>query len=157
MAGDLLTIGAVAERAGIAASALRYYDREGIVPSVRSPGGQRRYPRSSLRRIAFIRAAQNVGLSLDEIRDALAALPAGPVAQRGRLGAPVGIVARAARRADRGARGAARPPRLVHRLRVPVARRLRPHEPGRRRGAERIGRALPARAAAAPPRRAGGR
>ena len=77
MAGNLLTIGAVAERAGIAASALRYYDREGIVPSVRSPGGQRRYPRSSLRRIAFIRAAQNVGLSLDEIREALAELPAG--------------------------------------------------------------------------------
>ena len=47
------------------------------MPSVRSPGGQRRYPRSSLRRIAFIRAAQNVGLSLDEIRDALAELPAG--------------------------------------------------------------------------------
>jgi len=74
---ELLTIGAVAERAGIAASALRYYDREGIVTSVRSPGGQRRYPRSALRRIAFIRAAQNVGLSLDEIREALSTLPEG--------------------------------------------------------------------------------
>lgn len=74
---DLLTIGAVGRRAGIAASALRFYDREGLVPSVRSPGGQRRYPRSALRRIAFIRAAQNVGLSLDEIRDALGTLPEG--------------------------------------------------------------------------------
>ena len=74
---ELLTIGAVAERAGIAASALRYYDREGIVTSIRSPGGQRRYPRSALRRIAFIRAAQNVGLSLDEIREALSTLPEG--------------------------------------------------------------------------------
>lgn len=74
---DLLTIGAVSRRAGIAASALRFYDREGLVPSVRSPGGQRRYPRNALRRIAFIRAAQNVGLSLDEIRDALATLPEG--------------------------------------------------------------------------------
>ena len=74
---DLLTIGAVSARAGIAASALRFYDREGLVPSVRSPGGQRRYPRSALRRIAFIRAAQNVGLSLDEIREALGTLPEG--------------------------------------------------------------------------------
>ena len=47
------------------------------MPSVRSPGGQRRYPRSALRRIAFIRAAQNVGLSLDEIREALGTLPEG--------------------------------------------------------------------------------
>ena len=75
--GDLLSIGTVARRAGIAASALRFYDKEGLVPSVRSPGGQRRYPRSALRRIAFIRAAQNVGLSLDEIREALGALPQG--------------------------------------------------------------------------------
>ncbi|HTI33743.1 MAG TPA: redox-sensitive transcriptional activator SoxR [Miltoncostaea sp.] len=74
---DLLTIGTVSRRAGIAASALRFYDREGLVPSVRSPGGQRRYPRSALRRIAFIRAAQNVGLTLDEIREALATLPEG--------------------------------------------------------------------------------
>jgi MerR family redox-sensitive transcriptional activator SoxR len=74
---DLLTIGVVSRRAGIAASALRFYDREGLVPSVRSPGGQRRYPRNALRRIAFIRAAQNVGLSLDEIREALATLPEG--------------------------------------------------------------------------------
>lgn len=74
---QLLGIGTVAQRAGIASSALRFYDREGLVPSVRSPGGRRRYPRSVLRRIAFIRAAQNVGLSLEEIRAALETLPAG--------------------------------------------------------------------------------
>jgi MerR family redox-sensitive transcriptional activator SoxR len=74
---DLITIGEVARRAGIAPSALRYYDREGLLPAVRSPGGQRRYPRSVLRQLAFIRAAQNVGLTLDEIRAALATLPAG--------------------------------------------------------------------------------
>lgn len=72
---DLLTIGEVARRAGIASSALRYYEREGLVTAVRSAGGQRRYSRSVLRRLAFVRAAQNVGLSLDEIRDALATLP----------------------------------------------------------------------------------
>lgn len=73
---DLLSIGEVARRSGFAPSALRYYEREGLVESVRSGGGQRRYPRAVLRRLAFLRAAQNVGLSLEEIRSALAALPA---------------------------------------------------------------------------------
>lgn len=76
-ADDLLSIGDVARRAGVAASALRYYERVGLVSSVRTAGGTRRYPRSVLRRLAFVRAAQNVGLSLEEIRDALATLPDG--------------------------------------------------------------------------------
>jgi MerR family redox-sensitive transcriptional activator SoxR len=71
----LLSIGEVAERAGIAHSALRYYEAEGLVHSERSAGNQRRYHRSELRRIAFIRVAQRVGLRLDEIREALATLP----------------------------------------------------------------------------------
>ena len=75
--GDLLPIGEVARRAGVAASALRYYEEEGLVAAVRPAGGQRRYPRSVLRRLAFVRAAQNVGLTLDEIREALATLPEG--------------------------------------------------------------------------------
>lgn len=72
---DLLPIGEVARRAGLAASALRYYEDAGLVTSLRSDSGRRRYPRSILRRLAFIRAAQNVGLSLQEIRAALAELP----------------------------------------------------------------------------------
>ena len=72
---DLLAIGEVARRAGFAASALRYYEREGLISGARTDGGQRRYPRSVLRRLAFVRAAQNVGLSLDEVRAALATLP----------------------------------------------------------------------------------
>ena len=72
---ELLSIGEIAQRAGIATSALRYYEQVGLVEPVRSAGGQRRYHRSVLRRLAFIRAAQNVGLSLDEIREALATLP----------------------------------------------------------------------------------
>ena len=76
-ATDLLPVGEVARRAGFAASALRFYERAGLIDASRSPGGQRRYPRSVLRRLAFIRAAQNVGLSLEEIRAALATLPAG--------------------------------------------------------------------------------
>lgn len=74
---DLLPIGEVARRAGLAPSALRFYEREGLVEGTRTSGGQRRYPRSVLRRLAFIRAAQNVGLSLQEIGDALTALPDG--------------------------------------------------------------------------------
>jgi MerR family transcriptional regulator, redox-sensitive transcriptional activator SoxR len=72
---DLLPIGEVARRAGFAASALRYYESEGLISGGRSEGGQRRYPRSVLRRLAFVRAAQNVGLSLEEVRTALATLP----------------------------------------------------------------------------------
>jgi MerR family redox-sensitive transcriptional activator SoxR len=72
---DLLTIGEVSHRAGVAHSALRYYEREGLVTTVRSPGGQRRYQRNVLRRLAFVRAAQKVGLYLEEIRAALATLP----------------------------------------------------------------------------------
>ncbi|GAA0625056.1 redox-sensitive transcriptional activator SoxR [Sporichthya brevicatena] len=74
-AEELLTIGEVAERAGFATSAIRFYDKEGLVVAVRTSGNQRRYPRSALRRLAFIRAAQNVGVPLAEIREALAELP----------------------------------------------------------------------------------
>lgn len=72
---DLLTVSQVAARSGFAASALRYYEREGLVSAGRTSGGQRRYARSVLRRLAFIRAASNVGLSLEEIRTELAQLP----------------------------------------------------------------------------------
>ena len=73
--GPSLTIGEVAERTGVAPSALRFYEREGLIGSERSAGGQRQFARDVLRRVAFIRIAQRVGLSLDEIRDALATLP----------------------------------------------------------------------------------
>lgn len=67
----------MAERAGVAASALRYYETEGLICSERSAGGQRRYARDTLRRVAFVRVAQRVGLSLEDIRGALALLPQG--------------------------------------------------------------------------------
>ena len=71
-----LTIGAVSDRTGVAASALRYYEAEDLIHAIRSSGGQRRYTRDTLRRVSFVRVAQQVGLSLDEIRAALASLPA---------------------------------------------------------------------------------
>ena len=72
---ELLTIGDMAVRSGVAQSALRYYEREGLIRSTRTGGNQRRYERHELRRVAFIRIAQQVGVSLDEIREALAELP----------------------------------------------------------------------------------
>jgi MerR family redox-sensitive transcriptional activator SoxR len=71
-----LTIGEIAARSGLAPSALRYYEAEGLIASTRTTGGQRRFHRDTLRRVAFVRVAQRVGLSLDEIRAALATLPA---------------------------------------------------------------------------------
>ena len=76
-ARELLTMGEVTRRSGFAASALRYYEAEGLVYAQRSPGGRRMFERSTLRRLAFIRAAANVGLSLQEIRSELDRLPEG--------------------------------------------------------------------------------
>lgn len=72
-----LTVGQLAERSGVAPSALRYYESLGLITSERTSGNQRRYPQSELRRVAFIRSAQRVGLTLEEIEEALATLPAG--------------------------------------------------------------------------------
>ncbi|MFC4149391.1 redox-sensitive transcriptional activator SoxR [Micromonospora mangrovi] len=73
---SLLTIGQLAARSGVAPSALRYYERLGLIRADRTGGNQRRYARSELRRVAFIRISQQVGVSLDEIRAALDSLPA---------------------------------------------------------------------------------
>ena len=70
-----LTIGEVAARTGVATSALRYWEDLGLIHSRRTTGNQRRYARATIRRVSFVRAAQRVGLSLDEIGAALATLP----------------------------------------------------------------------------------
>lgn len=72
---EWLTIGEVAARSGVPHTALRFYEQRGLLAAQRSSGNQRRYPRAVLRRLAFIRAAQRVGLSLDQITAALATLP----------------------------------------------------------------------------------
>lgn len=74
---DILTMGEIAARSGFAASALRYYEAEGLIAASRSAGGRRLFERGTLRRLAFIRAASNVGLTLREIREELDSLPAG--------------------------------------------------------------------------------
>jgi MerR family redox-sensitive transcriptional activator SoxR len=72
---DHITIGELSARSGVAASALRFYEQRGLIQSERTAGNQRRYARSQLRRVAFVRAAQRVGLSIDEIREAMSTLP----------------------------------------------------------------------------------
>jgi MerR family redox-sensitive transcriptional activator SoxR len=70
-----LTPGDMAARSGVAVSALHFYEREGLIRSRRTAGNQRRYPRETLRRVAFIRMSQRLGIPLSRIRDALATLP----------------------------------------------------------------------------------
>jgi MerR family transcriptional regulator, redox-sensitive transcriptional activator SoxR len=70
-----LTIGDVSRRSGVAPSGLRYYESLGLITSRRTAGNQRRYERTTLRRVAFIRTASRVGLTLEEIGEALATLP----------------------------------------------------------------------------------
>lgn len=72
---DMLSIGEVAQRSGVPHTALRFYEERGLISSERTAGNQRKYHRAVLRRLAFIRTAQRVGLSLDEIHDALDTLP----------------------------------------------------------------------------------
>ncbi|MFY1625693.1 redox-sensitive transcriptional activator SoxR [Micromonospora sp. WMMD735] len=72
---ESLTIGQLSARSGVAQSALRYYERLGLIHAERTGGNQRRYARTELRRVAFIRISQQVGISLDEIRAALDSLP----------------------------------------------------------------------------------
>lgn len=106
-----LSIGAVSDRTGVAPSALRFYEAEGLIHSERSDGNQRRYHREVIRRVSFIRVAQQVGLSLEEIREALGSLPANrtpttkdweslSAAWRPRLDAQIGMLERLRDRLD---------------------------------------------------------
>ncbi len=78
-----LTIGDLAARSGVRTSALRFYESRGLISSQRTAGNQRRYAREALRRVAVIRAAQILGLTLDEIENALSRLPEGRTPDRG--------------------------------------------------------------------------
>jgi MerR family transcriptional regulator, redox-sensitive transcriptional activator SoxR len=77
MAAATLTIGELSHRSGVSTSALRYYESQGLIGAERTSGNQRRYLRAALRRVAFIRSAQRVGLTLEEIAEALGTLPEG--------------------------------------------------------------------------------
>ena len=79
---ELLTIGEVAQRSGVATSALRFYEERGLIRSERASSGHRRYQRPVIRRVAFILFAQRIGLSLDEVGEELAKLPENRVPRR---------------------------------------------------------------------------
>jgi MerR family redox-sensitive transcriptional activator SoxR len=74
---DLVPIGVVAQRTGLAVSAIRYYEERGLIASVRTGGNQRRFLRSDIRRLSFVLIAQRLGLGLSEIERELASLPKG--------------------------------------------------------------------------------
>ena len=71
-----MTIGELAERSGVSASALRFYERQGLISAHRSDGNQRRYHGTTLRKVALIQAGKTAGIPLEQIREALATLPA---------------------------------------------------------------------------------
>ena len=127
-----LTVGQLAARSGAAVSALHFYESKGLISSRRTTGNQRRYCRDALRRVAFVRAAQRVGIPLATIRDALAELPEERTPTRedwARLSE--------AWRSELDERikqlePPPRPPHRLHRLRLPLPRHLRPVQPGRR-------------------------
>lgn len=73
----ILSVGEVARRSGVAVSALHFYERQGLIESLRSAGNQRRYARAVLRRVAVIKVAQRMGVPLAEIAQALQGLPSG--------------------------------------------------------------------------------
>jgi len=73
---QMLTVGEVAARSGVAVSALHFYETQGLIGSIRTAGNQRRFPRGVLRRIAIIKVAQRMGIALADIHRALEALPA---------------------------------------------------------------------------------
>lgn len=79
---EALTVGQVAKRSGVATSALRFYEEQGLIHSERTDSGHRRYPRAVIRRVAFIVFAQRIGLSLDEIGAELAKLPKNRIPER---------------------------------------------------------------------------
>ncbi|MEZ5714029.1 MAG: MerR family transcriptional regulator [Paracoccaceae bacterium] len=117
---DMLPIGHIARRTGLAVSAIRYYEDQGLIRSTRSAGGQRRFARAEIRRLSFIRIAQGFGFTLPQIRDQLASLPQGRTSPR-----PTGPRFPSFSREltkDRGADQAARRSRRLHRLRLPQPR-----------------------------------
>src|SRR3954468_5799147 len=80
---QMLTVGELADRSGVATSALRFYEERGLISAERTPAGHRRYSRATIRRVAFIVFAQRIGLALEEIRAELAKLPGDRTPRRG--------------------------------------------------------------------------
>ena len=139
------SVGEVAARSGVATSALRFYEANGLIVSERTEAGHRRYAADVMRRVGFIKVAQRVGLSLGEIKAALDSLPSSRTPNRRELGEARRIVAADPRRAHRAARIDEGEARRVHRLRLSQPRHLRVVQPRRRRRRSRSRPPLPPR------------
>ena len=127
----MLTITEVSRRSGVASSALRFYEERGLIASERAGSGHRRYPRSVLRRIAFIVFAQRIGLTLEEIGAELAKLPADRVPTRRDWARLSGEWTKRDRPAHCRTAALEAGPDRMHRLRLPVDRPLQPRQSGR--------------------------
>ena len=142
-----LTIGELSARSGVSQSALRFYERKGLIAADRSSGNQRRYPAVALRRVALVQAGTAAGIPLERIRAALDTLPA----DRSPTKRDWERLSRSWRAeldaAHRDARGDPRPPDGLHRLRLPVAAALLAAQPRRRGRPARPRRPLPGRLA----------
>ena len=134
---ELLTIGEVAARSGVAASALRFYEERDLISSERAGSGHRHYPRPVLRRIAFIVFAQRIGLTLEEIGAELDKLPPDRAPNRRDWSRLSSGWTSQDRRADRRARAPEGRTHRVHRLRLPVAGSLQAGQPRRQGGQAR--------------------
>ena len=126
---EALTIGEVAKRSGVATSALRFYEEQGLIGSERNSSGHRRYPQAVIRRVAFIVFAQRIGLTLEEIGTALAKLPRDRVPERSDWAKLSGGWTK--RIDERIAELQRLRPHRVYRLRLSVARPVSAREPGR--------------------------
>ncbi len=140
---DMLPIGEVAARSGLTSSAIRFYEAEGLISSTRSPAGQRRFARHTLRRLAFIRAAQRVGLSLADVAAVAQHAPRRPSAHQGRMGEALSHVAPSSRRTHRRPRASARRSHRLHRLRLPLAHLVPSVQPRRRSRRQRFRPSVP--------------
>ncbi len=137
----VFTVGELAARVGVATSALRFYEEHGLIVSERTKSGHRRYSGDALRRVSFIKVAQNVGMTLTEIADALASLPDNRTptktdwAKIAKRWQPI------LDRADRHTRVAPRSALELYRLRMPLTQFVQAVQPVRRR--RRIGHRTP--------------
>ena len=141
---ELIPIGEMAERSGVAPSALRFYESIGLMRSERTPGGHRLFRRSMLRRVAFVRIAQRLGLSLEEIGEALATLPADRTPTRAQWAKLSRSWRRRLDERIAALEGLRDDLTGLHRVRLPVAAAVPPVQPRRRRRRARHGPALPA-------------
>lgn len=149
MATSAIPIGALARRSGVPASALRFYEAQGLIKSTRSQAGRRTFARDVLRRVAFIRVAQSVGLSLEQIQGALATLPNQRTPTRADWGTVVERLAAGPGSAHRFIDEAARQTLLVYWLRLPVSTDVRALQSRRRCAITRDRSTLPSRRCAA--------